>query len=80
MISGSPIVSRSAYRDPRNSTGNCWSRIRAPAPRPLRHSSSTTPRSLSISSSSNVTPWAQSSSTTNARSMVSGASVGTISM
>ena len=51
--------------------------MRAPAPRRSRHSSMTTPRSLSISASSNETLCAQSSRISSALSSTSGLSVGT---
>ncbi len=49
------------------------------APRPSRHSSSTTPRSFRISALSKVTPWAQSSRIWNAFRTMWALSVGTLS-
>ena len=78
--SGVPIGSRSAYRDPWNSTGSCLRSMREPAPWPSRHSSRTTPRSFSISASLSVARAAKSPRTTRPRSTSPGLSVGTSSM
>ena len=71
---------RSGYRDPLSQIGNTLSCIRAFAPRRSRHSSMTTPRSFSTSAGSNATPRAQSSRMRSDVSIVSGLSVGTVSM
>ena len=67
---------RSAYRAPFNRIGICASRRRDAAPRPCRHSSRTTPRSLSTASGSNETLCAQSSMMSSDRSITAGRSVG----
>ncbi len=78
MTSCRPIGSRTEYRESPNSTGYCRSRMRWPAPRPSRHSSSTTPRSRSTSSGSRVIAYAHSLKMSKAVATTSG-SVGTSS-
>ena len=69
-----------AYLDPWRMTGNCLYVMRICAPRPVRHSSTTTPRSLRISVVSSAKPCAQSSRMSSALLTIAAVSVGTWSM
>jgi hypothetical protein len=79
--SGVPMVNRFEYCDVGPKIASiCGCCMRVPAPSRPRHSSMTTPRSLSTSIGSSVMPPAKSLSASRPRCSALGRSVGTSSM